>query len=252
MARGEKILGTLCKRGHDYNGTGKSLRYKCGHGPCVECVTINALRYRNTNPDRCREVKKQYRIKNREIQNQWHRNHYAANIERIKAQHKKYYQRNKEKAAERRRRRFNRDRDVMYQYHNKYVKMQRINNTQFAIAIRLRDLVSQAFERYTKTGKIMTSKKYGIDYAGIIAHLGPHPNTLGIKGDFHIDHIIPVSFFDLNDLDQVRIAFAPSNHRWLPASENRLKSSKMPSPEEVPLEILSLLESHNIGVTANG
>jgi len=35
-------LGTLCKRGHDYKGTGKSLRYKCIQkgkktGPCIEC-----------------------------------------------------------------------------------------------------------------------------------------------------------------------------------------------------------------------
>lgn len=255
MARGEKILGTLCRRGHDYNGIGESLRYRRnrqgGQGGCVECLAITALRNREANPERYREVKEQYRIKNRKRQNQWAKDHYAANIERIKAEHKKYYQKNKEKVLARQLRRFNEDRSARYRKYNEYKKIQLANNTQFGIGLRLRSLVSQAFRKYTKTGKIMISSKYGIDYKAIIAHLGPHPNTLGIKGDFHIDHIVPVSFFDLNDLDQVRIAFAPSNHRWLLASENRSKNDNMPLPEEMPLEIVALLESHNIGIPIN-
>ncbi|MBD2076247.1 hypothetical protein H6F86_20670 [Phormidium sp. FACHB-592] len=34
-------LGRLCKRGHDYSGTGQSLR-RVGHGSCVKCGQINA------------------------------------------------------------------------------------------------------------------------------------------------------------------------------------------------------------------
>ncbi len=246
-----KILGTLCARGHNYRGTGKSLRYKCGHNACVECTTINAQKNRESNLQRYNEVKKQYRIKNREKRNQWHKAHYAANAERIRAEHAEYYQKNKGRVLERGRIRFNNNRAVIYKNFNSYMKIQRQNNTQMAIGVRLRGLVSQAFTKYTKTGKTMVSKKYGIDYAAIIAHLGPHPNILGIKGDFHIDHIIPISAFDLNDLDQVRIAFAPSNHRWLLAHENRLKNANMPSADIVPVELLAMLKTHNIGIMEN-
>lgn len=254
-----KILGTLCARGHDHNGLGQSLRYKKssdikgnGQGACVECGAVTTSLRTQDDPDKYYEIAKRSRIKRREKANQWHREHYAVNKDEINAKHRAYYQLNKEKAAEKGRRRFNKDRAAHYRYQNAYVREQRVNNTQFAIGIRLRSLVSQAFRKYTATGKIMVSKKYGIDYKAIIAHLGPHPNTIGIEGKFHVDHIIPVSAFDLTDLEQVLIAFAPSNHRWLLAHENRLKNRFIPEKEIVPTEMLAMLEKHNIGIYGHG
>jgi len=93
----------------------------------------------------------------------------------------------------------------------------------------------------------MISSKYGIDYGAIIEALGPHPNTIGISGDFHIDHIIPVSAFDLTDPAQIKIAFAPENHQWLLARDNRKKYSNIPPINDVPNELISMMERHNIG-----
>ncbi len=131
------------------------------------------------------------------------------------------------------------------------MKKHRDENSSLAIGLVLRGKVRQAFIRYTETGKILKASEYGIDYKAIIAHLGSHPNTRGIQGDFHIDHIIPVSAFDLTDLDQVKIAFAPSNHRWLKAHDNLAKHSKIPSADIVPVELLAMLENHNLGIMAN-
>lgn len=66
-------LGPLCKRGHDYNGTGFSLRYIKGHG-CRECA-VAAVAARNAarrQPDRIeavRESRKAYkqRLRQRNI-----------------------------------------------------------------------------------------------------------------------------------------------------------------------------------------
>ena len=249
-----KILGTLCARGHDHKGAGKSLRYKRGPGPgtCVECITINARRNREAKPEQYNEVKRRYRAKNKVRQRESSKRYYAANIEKMKAKNAEGYQQNREKVLERTRARFNNDRAAAYRYNNKYMRDHRARNTQFAIGVRLRNLVSQAFRKYTKTGKIMVSSKYGIDYKAIIEHLGPHPNTLGIDGKWHVDHIIPIRAFDLNDLEQVKVAFAPSNHRWLSAHDNRLKSANMPSADIVPVELLAMLKNQNIGVLANG
>ena len=41
-------LGTLCKHGHDWNGTGKSLRCVKPRHDCVECKRINSARYRHS------------------------------------------------------------------------------------------------------------------------------------------------------------------------------------------------------------
>jgi len=93
---------------------------------------------------------------------------------------------------------------------------------------RVRTSVGNMFRRYIKEGKIMTSKKYGIDYRAIIEHLKPFPENLK---DYHIDHIKPLCSFNLINLDgstnlkEIKKAFAPENLRWLIARENQRKNA---------------------------
>jgi len=44
---------------------------------------------------------------------------------------------------------------------------------------------------------------------------------------YHVDHIIPVSAYDLEDADEVARAYNPQNLRWLPGVENIAKSAKL-------------------------
>jgi hypothetical protein len=48
----------------------------------------------------------------------------------------------------------------------------------------------------------------------------------GFNG-WHIDHIIPISSFDLTDIEQQKICFHYSNLQPLWAKENILKSNKI-------------------------
>lgn len=79
-----KYLGTLCKRGHDWEGTGKSLRYK--NGDCVKCaykqgglwkkenkdkVKVISHNSRKRNADTIRKYNKNYREAHKEIINKW-------------------------------------------------------------------------------------------------------------------------------------------------------------------------------------
>ena len=105
-------------------------------------------------------------------------------------------------------------------------KLRRTNDLNFAIQLRLRRLVFGCFEKYTKTGKVMSSKKYGIDYLAIIEHLKPFPKDIS---NYHIDHIIPLCSFNFINLDgstnfeEIQKAFSPMNHQWLTAQENNNK-----------------------------
>lgn len=56
-----------------------------------------------------------------------------------------------------------------------------------------------------------------------VVNLGPRP---GSGQEWHIDHIRPLASFDLDDSEQVRQAFAPENHQWLPAKDNLSKGAK--------------------------
>lgn len=88
----------------------------------------------------------------------------------------------------------------------------------FALVDRLRGRVRRALGRKSKR-----SRDLGIDYAAIAAHLGPCP---GDVKEWHVDHVRALSFYNLRDPEQVRAAFAPTNHQWLPAVENIRKGGR--------------------------
>lgn len=94
----------------------------------------------------------------------------------------------------------------------------------FAIADRLRRSLNHALTKYSKTGKIISSKKYGLNWELLIDHLKPFPDKLN---NFEIDHIIPLHSFNLDNPEQIKKAFAPENLQWLTRSENRIKSGKI-------------------------
>jgi len=54
----------------------------------------------------------------------------------------------------------------------------------------------------------------------IIKHLRPFPKEMQ---QYEIDHIIPISNFDLTKKEDIIKAFSPENHQWLQKWENRIK-----------------------------
>ena len=90
---------------------------------------------------------------------------------------------------------------------------------------RLRSRLGNALRLYAKGGKVCRSDEYGVNYQAIIDHLGPCP---GERDAWHIDHVVPLSSFDLDDPGQVREAFAPANHQWLTQAENLRKGATVP------------------------
>ena len=55
-----KRLGRLCKRGHEYNGTGKSVRYMSTNN-CVDCQVVTAVEWRKNNRLRSNQLQANYR-----------------------------------------------------------------------------------------------------------------------------------------------------------------------------------------------
>ena len=117
--------------------------------------------------------------------------------------------------------------------HIRYNNRRRKKDVYFRNKMNLRRRVVRAFRDFTKSGKIMTSREYGIDYGKIIDHLmknrpeGVSDDDLGNYRKWHIDHIFPLSKFDLNNPEEVKKAFAPENHQWLTAKDNMRKGNKI-------------------------
>lgn len=104
------------------------------------------------------------------------------------------------------------------------LKIQRRDYKKGNIIEHLRSRFYTILKIYTKTGKIMSSKKYGIDYKAIIDFLMPLPENLE---NYHVHHIKPLFTFNFTNedgstnLEEVKKAFAPENHRLLLAEEHR-------------------------------
>ena len=156
-----------------------------------------------------REYHKKYRVENKEKCNAWTRKYYHLHIEKQPLRSKKYRERMKKTNPEKLRERG------------------RLNAKRFRerrpVEHRLRCRLANAFKDYSKFGKLRRAKEYGVDFEKICQYLGAIPKQ---RGKWHIDHIIPLAMFDLDDPEQVKVAFAPENHQWLSAKANYKKADK--------------------------
>ncbi|MBT4376141.1 hypothetical protein HOD29_02095 [archaeon] len=107
---------------------------------------------------------------------------------------------------------------------NEKDRTRRREDENYAIIDRLRRSLNHALTKYTKEGKIMKSKKYGINWNEIIENLKPFPKDITL---YEIDHMRPLHSFNLNNKEEIKKAFAPSNLQWLTIEENRFKSGKI-------------------------
>ncbi len=198
------------------------------------------------NKEKQKGYNKEYREKNREYliehTKKWKEKHPDYDKEYVKEHkeerqkyNKEYYKRNKKKMNKRSRKWRIKNLERQKEYDKEYKRRNRKKRTDyrrkklkvddtFRIGCNLRNSLNQAFRKYTKTGKIMSSKKYGIDYKAIIEHLKPFPRNLT---NYHIHHIKPVFTFNFinkdgsTNLNEVKKAFAPENHKLLTIKKHR-------------------------------
>ncbi len=183
--------------------------------------------YHQKHEEKIKRYSKKYNKK-------YQKEHYQKNKERISKKQKEHIQRPEIK--EKRREYYQKPEVKMkareyFQNHKKQInerlKKKLRFNKNFNIRMRLGNILRQALRIYTKTGKVKTSKKYGIDWQVIIEYLKPFPkDLLEKKGKWHIDHIRPLCSFDLTNPEEIKIAFAPENHQWLLAHENMSKGGR--------------------------
>lgn len=145
----------------------------------------------------------------------------AKNPERTHLNKINYYNTHQEQIKEYGRQYNLKNRSKINEYSKNRFKERRQKDMDFRVKGRLRCLLRNNISRYSKGGKIQSASKYGINYKEIIEHLKPFPKDIQ---NYHIDHIRPISSFNMNSLENIKKAFAPENHQWLPAKDNMRKS----------------------------
>ncbi len=113
------------------------------------------------------------------------------------------------------------------QQRNKNRNLRKKQNPEWDIQEKIRCHLTRVIISYSIKGKIKQSCEYGINYQAIIEHLKPFPKDIE---NYHIDHIIPLSLFDFNKSEHIKIAFKPENHQWLTIKENLEKHNRLLMP----------------------
>lgn len=187
---------------------------------CKSCRSLLESKRRMENIEMFIKKDKEYYRNNKETILERNREYRRKNTETIKAQKKDYYQSNK---------------DSICEYHKKHkeqrnerLKVLRATNIEWRITQSLRARVHDVLQRYKSTS---FSSLLGCTHN----HLKIWLQSQFVNGmDFenygsywHIDHIIPVSVFDINDKIQQLLCFNWSNLRPLQVHKNLQKSNKL-------------------------
>lgn len=181
------------------------------------------------NPERRKEIYKKYREKHSEKIKEYK----IKNKENIKEYSKDYRKENKDKIKKY----SEENREIIkasqIEYHKSpkvrkrkrdYSRNKKKEDKNYRISCNLRIRTIEALNKYTKTGKIMSSEKYGIDYKAIIEHLKPFPENIELYNIHHDKPIFRFSFINKDgstNLEEIRKAFAPENHKWMTIEEHR-------------------------------
>lgn len=198
-------LGRLCPRGHDWNGTGQTLRYKCD-GKCPLCrrkypegrpknpdarkeyyrqhseeIKARVKKWREDNPDRVLDYARKWRENNREHCREAARERYHRNAAAARCRQKRYDQSEKGKAT--RKSHYKKNREAIAQKQKRYQSSPKGRVTKVAAFHRreARKLNNHSFP-YTKQQIDQLKQSFGhcCAYCGTLTSLT-------------LDHFVPVT-----------------------------------------------------------
>lgn len=222
-----------------------------------EELLIKAKEYYQRTKIKRKEQMKMYRELNRDKINKQKKEHYKKHRKEIIQQQKIYRQSYKIEIKKRRTENYQkvkvkiRKKSKLYYINNKDIVKDRVktykrnnrdkvnkrarekykNDPEFLLKERTRGNVKRFFRQYIKTGKIMSSKEYGIDYKSIGDYLLEQMKGEEIKKEdipnFEVHHIKWLSTFKFvnedgtTNLEEIKKAFAPENHKLLTIEEHK-------------------------------
>ena len=181
--------------------------------------------YRSKNKDKCKEDGKKWRnipanvVKEKERK----RRNYIDNKEEILLRNKKYRATAKGKESMRASQR----------------KWEKNNPVRGRIRCSIKRIIRNA-----NAGQVKPVNKYGIVIKDLVNKMEIDAICLGytakelISMNYHIDHIIPISLYNISDENEIQKCCSPLNLRWLPAKENLIKGDRL---ELEDLEIIKTL-----------
>ena len=176
---------------------------------CKKCCLILRKIYVEGHKEEISKCRKEYYRKNSEKELKKHRQWYQENKEKVYLYSKEYRERHRSKYVE---------------YARRHIQ----NNPNARLALNLRTRLNRAIDIKQKKGSAVRDLGCTIEYLReYLAQLFRDDMSWDNYGPvWEIDHIIPLSLFDLTDRDQFLKACHYTNLQPLYIGENRRKSNK--------------------------
>lgn len=200
----------------------KTMGYLGYNSICKICVAAKSKESAFWKQDKHRAKQLEYKAANREIIREKDKAYEQKNAEAISNRRKKYRQENREKVSEQRRRKYLKNKDKEYAYH--YNKLKTDENYYLKTILRAR---VNNFLRGNGIKAGSAVNDLGCTISEFKAHL-ESKFTEGMswenRGQWHIDHIIPLCKFDLTNRNQFLKACHYTNMQPLWAIDNLRKN----------------------------
>ena len=149
---------------------------------------------------------------------------------------KRYYYTNVEKISRDNKERYIKNKEAIIKKIVEYEMNRRKIDPYYKFYKNLRCRFKNAMKIYSTNGKVNSCKEYGIDFKAIYQKIGNSPGQ-----NYHLDHIIPLKVFDLNNKEHIRLAHLPDNLRWITKKENMAKRDKIPDMAYNTPELMKIL-----------
>ena len=201
---------------------------------CKKCENISNEIYRQKHKERDKEKNREYerlRCQTPERKASKKRTYKKYRSE-ILEKAKKYRKENKEFLAEQNKRWVKNNKQAKREYMNKYWSERRKEDKNFRLSLSLRDKLSKILKQKNIKKTIKTFDLIGCSIVDLRIHFEKQFQTgmtwenHGYYG-WHIDHIRPISSFDLTDPEQQKLCFHYSNLQPLWAKDNLKKAAKL-------------------------
>lgn len=214
---------------------------------CKKCYAIYGSKWARDNSDKKRAACRRWKGSNPDKAKACSAKWAEENSNKVKEKNRKWREDNRDKCRanayrwrERNPEKFRESMDKWYRNHPgrsaEYSRRRRSYDIDFKIINNIRHGLNKAIARNTKTGH--TIELLGCSIEELRSHLERQFKS-GMTWDnypkWHIDHIIPLSYFDMSDPEQQKRAWHYTNLQPLWAKDNLHKNNKI---EEKQLRLL--------------
>jgi hypothetical protein len=195
------------------------------HSNCKDCVKL----YQKENTLKIKQRKKEYRQENREVIRAYEKEYREENRNKIREINQRSYNKHKTKRQAEQKEYRKKNNDIIFRRRYKWEKSKLKTDLNFKLAKNIRARLKQAIKDNQRAGSAISD--LGCSIEELKLHLEKQFQdemsweNWGLYG-WHIDHIIPLSSFDLSNREQFLKACHYTNLQPLWATDNLKKGGQ--------------------------